>query len=98
MKILKIENGRGHFLKEADGAWLEIDTIDKHALLTLLNLFLVKEVEMDNPLEHEVQNEAHKIIYSNIFEKLTSLSDNKSTFKDESERLYLEEMQKYSPA
>ena len=98
MKILKIEHGRGHFLRESDEAWLEIDTIDKNALLALLNLFLAKEVELDSPLDHDLLNEAHKIIYTSIFEKLTSLLEHKSTFKDESERLYLDEMQKYSTA
>lgn len=98
MKILKIEGGCGHFRKEADGAWSQIDTIDKNDLLKLLSLFLEADVEMDNPLEHELHNEAHKIVYTNIFEKLDSLSENKSAFKDDSERKYLSELNKYSSA
>jgi hypothetical protein len=98
MKILKIENGCGHFRKEPDGTWSPIDTIDKNDLLKLLNLFLDAEVEMDDPSECELHNEVHKIVYSNIFEKLESLSENKSAFKDDSERKYLSELNKYSSA
>jgi hypothetical protein len=96
MKILKIENGCGHFRKEADGVWLEIDTIDKNDLLTLLNLFLENEVQMDDPSAHELSNDVHKIVYGNIFDKLVALSESKSTFKDDSERRYLTELNKYT--
>ena len=97
MKILKIENGCGYFHRnEAGVSWVPIDAIDKTDLLTLLNLFLENDVVMDDPSEHKLSNEVHKIVYANIFEKLLSLSENKSTFKDESERCYLAELNKYS--
>lgn len=98
MKILKIENGCGYFRDEVDGVWSLIDTIDKNDLLKLLNLFLDTEVKMDDPSEHDLHNDVHKIVYSNIFEKLGSLSENKSAFKDDSERKYLSELNKYSSA
>jgi len=98
MKILKIENGCGHFRNEVGGVWSEIDTIDKNNLLKLLNLFLDADVEMDDPSEHKLQNEVHKIVYTNIFEKLEALLENKSTFKDDSERKYLTELNKYTSA
>ncbi|MEP1208168.1 MAG: hypothetical protein ABJM29_00400 [Rhizobiaceae bacterium] len=98
MKILKIEAGCGHFRKEANGPWSQIDQINKNDLLKLLNLFLEGDVEMDNPSDHELHNEVHKIVYTNIFEKLGSLSESKSAFKDESERKYLSEINKYSAA
>jgi len=96
MKILKIEGGRGFFRCNEDGDWQNIDAIDKNDLLNLLNLFLEEEVEMDSPKELTVSNQAHSIIYTSIHEKLDSLSDERERFKDESERLYLEEIQKYS--
>lgn len=98
MKILRIDKGCGYFRTEADGTWSEIDQIDKNDLLNLLNLFLVTEVEMDSPTEHDLQNEVHKIVYSNIYDKLDALTDSKSTFKDDSERKYLSELNKYSSA
>lgn len=96
MKILKIENGNGFFRFETNADWQPIDAIDKNGLLNLLNLFLEEEVELDSPEELSISNQAHSIIYRNIYEKLNSLSDDKKRFKDESERMYLEEVRKYS--
>ena len=96
MKILKIENEMGYFFLEPIAGWQPIDTIDKNSLLKLLDLFLDNEVQMDSPEEKSIRNQAHSIIYRGIFDKLDQLSHEKSRFKDESERLYLEEMKKYS--
>jgi len=51
---------------------------------------------MDSMEENELSNQAHSIIYESIYEKLDMLTENKSKFKDESDRLYLSEIQKYS--
>lgn len=98
MKILKIDNGCGYYLKsnEKESAWSKIEEIDKHDLFGLLNAFLDNDVAMDNPQDQVIHNDAHKIIYTNIFNKMSALSDNKKTFKDQSERLYLEDIKKYS--
>ena len=95
MKILKIENGCGLYLT-TDKEWEPIDKIDKEGLLNLLNLFLDNDAEMDEVEDDNISNQAHQIIYGNIFEKFSTLSDNKKKFNDESDRLYLEEIQKYS--
>ncbi|MGO7347441.1 hypothetical protein ACCS92_08875 [Rhizobium ruizarguesonis] len=96
MKILKIENGNGFFRFEEASEWRHIDAIDKNSMLKLLDLFLDKDVEMDSPEELTLSNQAHSIIYRSIHEKLYSLTEDKKRFKDESERLYLEEVKKYS--
>ncbi|MDK4714681.1 hypothetical protein PH558_18515 [Rhizobium sp. CNPSo 4039] len=96
MKILKIENGNGFFRVEESSEWQQIDVIDKNGLLKLLDLFLGKDVEMDSPEDFPISNQAHSIIYRSIHEKLSSLVDDKKRFKDESERMYLEEIKKYS--
>lgn len=96
MKILKIENQKGYYLLEAGTQWQPIDTIDKNGLLKLLDLFLEDDVEMDSPEDKSISNQAHSIIYGGIFEKLRQLLDDKSRFKDESERMYLNELKKYS--
>lgn len=98
MKILKIEDQKGFFRVEEEGGWLPIDAIDKNALLKLLDLFLDKETQMDSPDEVEISNQAHSIIYKSLFEKLAGLEGDKDRFKDESERLYLEELRKYANA
>lgn len=96
MKILKIENDNGFFRLQEDSEWQPIDTIDKNGLLKLLDMFLEKDVEMDSPENASINNQAHSIVYGSIHEKLNSLSDDKMRFKDESERLYLDEVSKYS--
>jgi hypothetical protein len=96
MKILKIEGGCGYFLANSSGEWCKVDEIDKGELLHLLNRFLGEDVEMDAPDENNLQNDVHKIVYSNIFQKLSALTESKSSFKDDSERLYFDEINKYS--
>ena len=96
MKILKIENENGFFRFHEGAEWQPIDTIDKNGLLELLDLFLEDDVKMDSPEDFSLKNQAHSIIYRSIHEKLDSLSGEKKRFKDESERLYLEEIRKYS--
>ena len=95
MKILKIEHGKGFFLNLNNNEWTPIDKIDKNDLLRLLNKFLEEKVEMD-PIENDnLRNQAHQIIYNSIHEKFRTLQDNKTKFRDESDRLYLEEIRKY---
>ena len=95
MKILKIESGKGYYYSSKSDQWNEIDQIDKDSLMSLLNLLLGQDVEMDSLDDNELQNQAQQIIYKSIFEKLKGLSENKSKFKDESDRLYLDVIEKY---
>lgn len=97
MKILKVDNGNGYFCLDQGGDWQPIDTIDKTALLKLLDLYLENDVDIDSPDDQSLSNQAHAIIYRGIFDKLSQLADEKSRFKDESETLYLDEMEKYAP-
>ncbi|MFS4439625.1 hypothetical protein ACMA5I_15565 [Paracoccaceae bacterium GXU_MW_L88] len=76
---------------------LPIDQIDKAELLSLLEFFLENDAEMDKIDGENLQNQAQLIIYRSIFEKFEVLDRNKSKFRDESDRLYLEELQKYQP-
>jgi hypothetical protein len=93
MKILKIEGGKGYFFDQKE--WKEIDKIDKEGLLGLLNVFLDKTIEIDEYDAALLSNQAQQIIYKNIYEKFNGLKDNKNKFKDESDRMYLNEIQKY---
>lgn len=96
MKILKIEGGNGFFRTSDSDDWKPVDEIDKDGLMKLLNFFLDSDVEMDNFDENALSNQAQQIIYKSIFEKFSSLKENKGKFKDESERTYLDAIQKYS--
>lgn len=94
MKILKIENSQGHF-RTADGSYETVDKLDKSVLLNLINLALEDDFEVDNYDEETLRNQAHQIIYKNICEKLIDLHKKRNQFRDETERLYLDEYEKY---
>ena len=96
MKILEIRDSKGYYRTSNEAGWEEIDTIDKDGLMALLDHFLLNEVEMDPPDQDKLQNQAQQIVYKSIFDKLDALRENKSKFKDESDRKYLKEIQKYS--
>lgn len=97
MKILKIEGGKGFYLDvKANNRWLEVDQIDKNALMAMLDLYIGEvDIEMDEFDAQKIPNQAHQIIYKSIFEKLSDLKDNKKKFKDEADRTYLEQIRKY---
>jgi hypothetical protein len=95
MKLLKIENGCGHFRLQS-GNYSPIDKISKDDLLQLVNATLSKEdVEFDEYDESMIQNHAHQVIYKSVVRKLQSLRERKQEFIDESARLYLEDYEKY---
>ena len=94
MKILKIENHLGYF--SIDGNVYElIDEINKDALLELVNVVLENEVEIDPYNAELIKNQAHQILYKNISEKIYELNQERNDFKDETERLFLTEYEKY---
>jgi len=96
MQILKIDNGNGYFRISKTESWKQINEIDKDSLFKLLDIFLTSEVEMDIPSDDRLSNQAQRIIYRSIYDKLDLLKESKNKFKDESERLYLGALQKYS--
>jgi len=96
MKILRIENGTGQFWSVRQQKHLPIDQISKDELLSLLEFFLENEAEMDHFDEDNLQNQAHLVIYKSVRQKFEALAANKTKFKDESDRLYLDEIRKYS--
>lgn len=95
MKYLKIEDNKGLF-QIGDNNWQTVDCIDKDDLMTLLDKAIDTDFEMDNFVAESLQNKAHQIIYRNLHEKFSELLENKSRFKDESEQLYKNELEKYS--
>lgn len=94
MKLLKTEDNQGYFLC-ASGEFAPMDRITKDDLLRLVELTLTEEVEFDEYDGEVVKNQAHQILYSSIYAKLCGLKERKQEFTDESERLYLQEYEKY---
>ncbi len=95
MKFLKIEENKAFFAVNGKD-WISIDQINKEHLLELLDRVLSEDFEMDAFDKDKLGNQAHQIIYKNIYEKFLELSKNKNRFKDESESYYKEAIEKYS--
>jgi hypothetical protein len=94
MKLLSIIDNRGLFLA-ADGTFEPLDKIGKEDLLRLVNLVLTTNAEMDGFDASLLQNQAHQIIYQNLWTKLVELAARKTEFLDESKRLFLTEHERY---
>ena len=94
MKLLKTEDNLGFYLRDL-GNYDSIDKITKEDLMRLVDLTLQEEVEFDDYDENVIKNEAHRIVYKNILEKLKDLQERKQEFVDQSERLFLHEYEKY---
>ena len=94
MKLLKIEGDLGYY-RDDQGKFAPVDKITKEDLLRLVNLTLDEEVEFDEYKDEDLKNHAHKIVYKSIFEKLRGLKERRQEFIDESERLYLQEYERY---
>ena len=94
MKLLKIEANLGYYRND-QGEFAPVDKITKEDLLRLVNMTLDEEVEFDEYNDEDIKNQAHQIVYKNIFEKLRELRERRQAFTDESERLYLQEYERY---
>ena len=85
MKILRIKDSNGHF--SVDGKkFVSIDRLDKENLLKLVDHALKEDIEMDDYDTDILKNEAHRIIYRNVHQKLQELASRKDEFFDKSER------------
>lgn len=97
MKYLQINNNQGFFLKDKaqPTSWTEIDKIEKDDLMNLLDFATEDGFEMDAYDETTLGNKAHQIIYKSIYEKLNIFLTNKDRFKDQTENIYKDELEKY---
>ena len=94
MKLLRIKDNLGYFLDDKN-KFTSIDKITKEDLLRLVDQTLAEEVEFDEYDHEAIKNPAHQILYKSSYEKLKGLKDRKKEFTDESDRLYLQEYEKY---
>lgn len=94
MRILKIEDSNGYFCANGE-EFVSIDKLDKENLLKMVELALMKEVEMDDYNPDTLKNEAHRIIYRSVHKKLKELVERKDEFYDKSEREFYEIYENY---
>ena len=98
MKYLIIENGQGFYCLDGDYSSKQpLVQINKKDLLELVKLCAENEnFEMDAYDVNMIHHAAHRIIYKNIFQKLTDLQQRRVTFSDEKTSLYRAAIDKYS--
>ena len=94
MKLLKIDESQGFFLDEK-GEYVTVDKISKEDLLRLVNRILTEDSELDDYDPGLISNQAHQIIYQSIHSKLSELAERKDEFLDQSDRLYLQDYERY---
>ncbi len=97
MKYLKINDNKAFFIKDKaqPDNWTEIEKIEKDDLMKLLDFATEDDFEMDTYDEATLGNKAHQIIYKSIYEKLNIFLTNKDRFKDQTEDIYKDELEKY---
>lgn len=97
MKCLEVSKGKGYF-RNANDEMEEISKITKNDILRFLDIITNPDetFEMDEYGENcGLENEAHKIIYGHLHQKLCELLENKTRFCDESEAMYQYALEKY---
>ena len=95
MKFLKIEDNKAYFLNSSE-TWTAIDEIGKDDLLILVDRAIEGDLEMDDIADNELQNQAHRIIYENVHDRLEELLADSERFVDESRELYKDALEKYA--
>lgn len=98
MKYLKIEDNKGFFLR--NGIMVEIDKINKEDIYYLISSVILNDnddqFEMDVFSEETLQHGVHKIIYKNIYTKLSELLKEKDSIRDSVNQQFASAIQKYS--
>lgn len=96
MKYLKIDEGNAFFLHN-NSDYASINEITKEDLMYLINCAVDDRLdfEMDDFNEFEIHNPAHKIVYSNLYQKLMELASDKERFIEESKSMYFDAKVKY---
>lgn len=94
MKILKYENNVS-FLN-VDGVDKKILEITKDDILKVLEyIYNNDDVELEEYDKDRIVNEAEKIVYENLYNKLNSFKENKQTLKNEIDVLFKDLEEKY---
>lgn len=96
MKLLKINNNRGEF--SIDGKeYKPMEEITKEDIFKIMQIVMDdEEIEIDKITEEIIiHSPAQKIIYENIFNKISQLKENKQDIIDECEKEYRDAFNKY---
>ncbi len=95
MEYLKINSNKGLFYRAGEGM-VEVNKMTKEDLYALVNAALKEEeFEMTPYDETQLQNPAHKTIYSHIYRQLTDIHQRKEEFNDDIQCVYKDAYDKY---
>lgn len=94
MKILKYENNISYLY--VDGKYKKILEISKEDILKSLEyIYENEEIELEKYDKEKIVNEAEKIVYENLYNKLNKFNEDKPTLKNEIDILFKDLEEKY---
>ena len=94
MKILKYENNVSYLY--VDGKYKKLLEISKEDILKSLEyIYENEDVELEEYDKEKIVNEAERIIYENLYNKLNNFKDNKQILKNEINNLFKDLEEKY---
>ncbi len=94
MKILKYENNVSYL--NVDGKDKKLLEISKEDILKALEyIYDNEDAELEEYNKDKIVNEAEKIVYENLYNKLNNFQENKQTLKNEIDTLFEELEKKY---
>lgn len=94
MKILKYENNVSYLY--VDGKYKKLLEISKEDILKSLEyIYENEDVELEEYDKEKIVNEAEKIVYENLYNKLNNFKEDKPILKNEIDNLFKELEEKY---
>ena len=94
MKILKYENNARYLY--VDGKYKKLLEISKEDILKSLEyIYENEDVELEEYDKEKIVNEAEKIVYENLYNKLNNFKEDKPILKNEIDNLFKDLEEKY---
>ena len=94
MKILKYENNVSYLY--VDGKYKRLLEISKEDILKSLEYIYEKDdIELEEYDKEKIVNEAEKIVYENLYNKLNKFKEDKPILKNEIDNLFRNLEEKY---
>lgn len=94
MKILKYEDNVSYLY--VDGKYKKLLEISKEDILKALEyIYENEDVELEEYDKEKIVNEAEKIVYENLYNKLNNFKEDKPILKNEIDNLFKDLEEKY---
>ena len=95
MKILKYESNASYLY--VDGKYKKLLEISKEDILKSLEyIYENEDVELEEYDKEKIVNEAEKIVYENLYNKLNNFKEDKPILKNEIDNLFKDLEEKYN--